>query len=109
MLKDNNVRPVGVSYDSVEVLKQFSEQHGLSFTLLSDPDSVTIKAFGLLNKDAEGKAQGISYPGIIILDKEGTIRAKLFFEGYRERHSATDIAKAVSEIDSALADGPPGD
>ena len=28
----------------------------------------------------------------------GTIRAKLFFDGYRERHAAADILKAVAEI-----------
>jgi hypothetical protein len=31
----------------------------------------------------------------MIVDKDGVIRAKLFFDGYKERHSADDILKAA--------------
>ena len=39
------------------------------------------------------------YPGTMILDKKGTIRAKLFYDGHRHRHAAADIVKAVGEIE----------
>jgi peroxiredoxin len=66
--------------------------------LLSDPGSKTIKAYGLLNKEAKGKAEGIPYPGTMLIDREGVIRAKLFLDGYRERHSKQQLIKAVREI-----------
>ena len=97
-LKEKKVRVVGISYDAVDVLAKFSDQRKITFSLLSDPNSDTIKAFQLMNAEAKGMIEGVPYPGTVILDKHGTIRAKLFFDGYRERHSPTDILKAVSEI-----------
>ena len=97
-LDEKKVQVVGVSYDAVDVLKKFADDRKITFPLLSDPDSATIKSFGLINKEAKGKAEGVPYPGTMILDKNGTIRAKLFFDGYRERHAAADILKAVGEI-----------
>jgi hypothetical protein len=35
--------------------------------------------------EAKGMAAGVPYPGIMILDQKGTIRAKLFFDGHRDR------------------------
>jgi len=89
---------VGISYDSVEVLAKFAEKRKISFPLLSDPGSKTITAYGLLNKEAKGKTEGIPHPATIILDGEGVIRAKLALEGYRERHTAKDLTTAAKEI-----------
>ena len=97
-LEAKQVQLVGVSYDSVEVLAGFTEQRKIRYPLLSDPGSATIKAFGLINAEAKGKAQGVPYPGVMILDKDRTIRAKLFFDGYRDRHAAADILEAVDGI-----------
>ncbi len=36
---------IGISTDSVESHKQFADKYHLTFTLLSDPDHVTIKAY----------------------------------------------------------------
>ena len=38
-----------VTYDPVEVLDGFSRQHGITFPMLADVGSVTIKKFGILN------------------------------------------------------------
>ena len=97
-LEDAGVVVVGISYDPVDVLAKFSEKQKITFPLLSDPDHKTIVDYGLLNKEAKGKAEGVPYPGTIILDKEGVIRAKLFFDGVIERHTAADIVKAAEEI-----------
>jgi len=37
-------------------------------------------------------------PGTFILDKQGTIRAKLFYQGYRRRHTSMDILQAIRNI-----------
>jgi peroxiredoxin len=66
--------------------------------LLSDPESKTIEAYHIRNKAAKGKAEGVPNPGTFILDREGVIRAKLFLEGYRDRHTTEallDAAKAI--------------
>jgi peroxiredoxin len=95
---EKNVTVVAISYDPVDDLKKFADKQSVTFPLLSDPDSATIKAYGLLNKDAKGKTEGIPYPGTMVLDKAGVIRAKLFHDGYAKRHTADDILKAIAEI-----------
>jgi peroxiredoxin len=94
--KDTQV--IAISYDSVEVLAKFADKHKITFPLLSDAGSKTISAYGLLNKEAKGKTEGIPYPGTILLDKDGVIRAKLFLEGYKDRHATDDLIKAARSI-----------
>jgi len=97
-LADADVSLVAISYDAVNVLAKFAKNQKITFPLLSDPDHKTIEAYGLLNKEVSGKFEGIPYPGTMIVDKDGVIRAKLFYEGYAKRHSAEDIAKAGKGI-----------
>ena len=47
---------VGISYDSVDVLAKFTEKRTITYPLLSDSGSKTITAYGLLNREAKGKA-----------------------------------------------------
>ncbi|CAN5238332.1 hypothetical protein BH10PLA2_BH10PLA2_03230 [soil metagenome] len=97
-LESAGVTVVGVSYDSVDVLSKFAEKRKITFPLLSDSGSKTITAYGLLNKDAKGRMQGIPYPATIVIDGRGIVRAKLAVEGYRERHSVEVLIKAAKEI-----------
>jgi peroxiredoxin len=98
------VKVVGISYDSVEVLKRFADKQKITFPLLSDPDSKTIIAYSIKNKEMVGKKfgtanlDGVPYPGTFIVDKEGVIRAKLFVDGYRDRHSVDDLVKAAEKL-----------
>jgi peroxiredoxin Q/BCP len=97
-LEDAGVVVVGISYDPVEVLAKFSEERKITYPLLSDPDHKTIVDYGLLNKEAKGRAEGVPNPGTMILDRDGVIRAKLFYDGYNKRHQAADVAKAAEAI-----------
>ncbi len=103
-IEDAGVKVVGVSYDSVEVLKGFADKQKITFPLLSDPESKTIIAYALKNKETAGKKfgkvdlDGIPYPGTYLVDKEGVVRAKLFVDGYKERHSADELVKAAEGL-----------
>jgi peroxiredoxin len=98
------VRVVGISYDSVEVLKGFADKQKITFPLLSDPESKTIIAYSLKNKEMAGKKggkidlAGIPYPGTLLVDKDGIIRAKLFVDGYKERHSVAELTKTADSL-----------
>jgi len=92
------IQVVAISYDSVDVLATFSGKNKITFPLLSDAGSKTIKAYGILNKEAKGKTEGIPYPGTVIIDHQGMIRAKLFLNGYKERHSTDALIKAAKAI-----------
>jgi peroxiredoxin len=85
---------VAVSYDDVKVLAAFADSKHIEFPLLSDAGSKTIKAYGILNKDAKG----VPYPGTFVIDKGGVVRAKLFKEGYKDRHTTTDLLEAAKAV-----------
>ena len=48
-LKRQGVGVAAVSYDPVAVLADFSARRGITFPLLSDPESLTIKRYGIFN------------------------------------------------------------
>ena len=89
---------VGISYDSVDILQKFATKQKIRFPLLSDPEHQTIADYGLTNKEAKGKLNGVPYPGTILLDSKGVIRGKAFFEGYRERHGPDELLKIAEGI-----------
>jgi len=82
-----------ISYDSVEILKQFADRAHISFTLLSDADSAVIRRYGILNETvAPGSSQyGIPHPGTYVLDHKGIVTAKYFAEDFRVRDTAASI------------------
>ena len=97
-IEDTGVQVLGISYDSADVLKRFSDRAKITFALLSDPQSKTIGAYHLRNKAAKGKAEGVPNPGTFVLDQEGMIRAKLFLEGYRDRHTTDALIRAAKAV-----------
>ncbi|MBQ4066759.1 MAG: thioredoxin-dependent thiol peroxidase [Clostridia bacterium] len=72
--KEKNVEVIGVSRDSVESHRKFSEKHGLGFILLSDPELVAIKAFGVWK---EKKLYGKTSFGVVrttfVIDENGKV------------------------------------
>lgn len=82
---------MALSYDSTEVLAGFARGSNITFPLLADPGSKTIDAYGI--RDAEGN--GYPLPGTFLVDRDGVIRAKLFEDGFRTRHSADALIEAA--------------
>lgn len=89
---------VAVGYDDPKVLAAFAGAKGIQFPLLSDANSKTIEAYGILNKEAGGRAEGIPYPGTFVIDKGGVVRAKLFKAGFKERHTTADLIEAAKAV-----------
>ena len=82
-----------ISYDSVAVLKSFAERRGITFPLLSDPESRIIRDFGIFNEQSqEGTMQyGIPYPGTYLVDRSARVTAKYFEDDYTQRYTSGDI------------------
>src|SRR5690348_18027732 len=51
-----------ISYDSVPTLADFATRRGISFPLLSDAGSDTIKRYGILNTTIDPKNELYGYP-----------------------------------------------
>lgn len=93
-----------MSYDGVDVLNKFGGKSKINYPLLSDPGSNTFAAFGIRNKEAKGsRIDGVPHPGTFLIGKDGVIQAKLFYDGYRERHQAADILKAAQKMSKKKA------
>ncbi len=76
-----------ISYDSVDILREFAERRHITFPMLSDPDSAIIRRFGLFREDvlADSRDHGIPYPGTFLVDAAGVVRERFFEERYWNR------------------------
>ena len=116
-LRAQGLGVVAISYDSEEVLADFSRRRGITFPLLSDDDSSVITAFGILNTvAAEGVGPnkddpdvvadvakyvsvfgatpnivGTPFPGTFMLDAKGRVTSRFFEEFYRERNTTSNV------------------
>lgn len=109
----------GISYDSPAVLAEFGRRYGITFPLLSDEGSATIKAYGILNTvayealgagkgdaalaadigryvsslspNAANLVKGTPFPGNFVIDRQRRVTSRFFEDYYRERDTAASI------------------
>jgi len=73
--------------------------------MLADPDSKTIKAYGVSNHEATGMQKGFARPGYFFIDTHGIIREKFFEARYRERLTGNSIiSKLFPELGQEVTD-----
>jgi peroxiredoxin len=120
-LRKNGLGLAVISYDSPQILADFSKRQGITYPLLSDVGSATIRRYGILNtvieealgpngKDpavladlqryvtvtqASERFRGIPFPGTFILDRQGRVTARFFEDYYWERHTVSSIMLRV--------------
>lgn len=77
----------GISYDSREILNAFTQAQNISYPLLSDQEVATMKAYNIVNTQYKPSDDnyGIPYPGVVVIDNQGKVIHKYFYEGYRDR------------------------
>ena len=92
---ENGLQLVGLSYDSVSKLATFAKKKSISYPLLSDEGSKTIKALDLEYQ------RGLPYPGTFIIGKDGAVKGKLFKDDYKKRHSVDEILEKAIKVASA--------
>jgi len=97
-IEASGVQLIGISYDAPGTSAAAATKLGLTFPLLSDAGSKVIDAYGIRNAEAKGKADGVAHPVLFIVDRTGTIRAKLMRDGYRERPESTEIIAAAKNL-----------
>jgi hypothetical protein len=73
--------------------------------MLADPDSKTIKAYGVFNAEATGMQKGFARPGYFFIDPSGNIREKFFEAKYRERLTGNSIiSKLFPELSQEVTE-----
>lgn len=116
-MEAKGLKLAAVSYDPPEILAAFSKQRGITFPLLSDAGSATIKRFGILNTlpdealgpgkdDPAVKAAvatyvsvlsvnprmvGMAFPGTFIIDRRGRVTSRFFEDYYFERNTTSSL------------------
>jgi peroxiredoxin len=101
----HGIKLAGISYDSVDILKYFSDRRKIEFSLLSDPDSQIIRSYKVLNSEGAGRDLGMARPGYFFVDTGGVIREKFFEAKYRERLTGNNVlAKIFPELGEEVSD-----
>jgi DsbC/DsbD-like thiol-disulfide interchange protein len=82
-----------ISYDPVPVLADFASRRGITFPLLSDAGSETIKRYGILNTTVPDTNQlyGYPFPGTFILSPAGVVTARFFEQSYQDRNTISSV------------------
>jgi peroxiredoxin len=127
-LRKDGLGLVGISYDSQDILAAFSQQHGITFPLLSDVGSDTIRRYGILNTVAEEglgpngtdpeviaqvklyvsanganeRQRGIPFPGTFIVDRGGRVKARFFEDSYTVRNTVSNIRVRLNEPNTSV-------
>ena len=96
---------IAISYDPPETLKKFADSRGITYPLISDPGSTTIKKYGLFNDtvDPKSRTYGIPHPGTFIVDRKGVVRSRFFEDAYQERYTAATILSTLGASGGAQA------
>jgi hypothetical protein len=88
-----------ISPDPVSILADFATRRGIAFPLLSDKGSNTIRAYRVLNATVaeDNPVFGIPFPGTLVLDRRGIVRARSFEEAYQDRDSIATVLLSLGE------------
>lgn len=99
-LADDGWTLIGVSYDPPETLADFKAAKDLPYGLYSDVGSAAIDAFDLRNPGvpAGSRYDGIPHPAIIFIAADGTVKAVMREEGYKDRPAVDAIMELAAVL-----------
>ena len=84
-----SIRVIAISVDPVAKSQDLAKDLHLAFPLLSDPDLVAIRAYGVADE-----SNGIAWPAEFIVDRGGRIRWRATAESVSKRPSTDDLLRA---------------
>lgn len=101
-IKEAGLRPVGLSYDKVDVLQKFASGKGIQFPLLADPDAKVIRQLGIVNTSGKKgtRKYNIAHPMTIVINQDSTV-AGVLPGTTTKRHSAKQLVKGWASMKPA--------
>jgi peroxiredoxin len=102
-LEKQGIGVAAITYDAVPILADFAKRRGITFPLLSDPGSATIKRYGILNTtvpETNQQSYGIPFPGTFMVNRQGVVTSRFFEPAYQERNTVGSIlARLGNRVD----------
>jgi peroxiredoxin len=92
------VKILAISVDSREESAQLKKDLHLDFPLLSDPDEMVIKRYGLHHDSGGPSASSIARPANLLVDGNGVIRWAMFTENVRVRVHPAELLEAAKGL-----------
>jgi len=95
--EERKIGLAAISYDSREILQEFSNRFHIQFPILSDPNSALIRKFQVLDPDngpenlPDYAKPDMAYPGFIYVDPSGMVISKYFGDRYYDRYTANNL------------------
>jgi hypothetical protein len=92
------VKLYALSYDEPDAIADYATANGVTYTMLSDPDSAVINDFGILNTSIppdDHPWYGIPFPGAYAIGADGTITAKFFEHNFAVRSGPEQMLAAA--------------
>lgn len=95
-------RIIGISVDSPFAQKAWAEQHGLTFSLLSDFNRQAVKAFGVEDPNfAKGLLPGVAKRSVFVLDKDGKVTYRWVSDDPTVEPNYDEVREAVRKTKAA--------
>jgi len=85
-----------ISIDPPDKLQELRSSLGLTYLNLMDPDSETIRRYGILNEE-QGE---IPHPTALIIDRQGIIRFVRVDEDFKKRPSNEELLEALRRLEA---------
>ena len=86
---------MAVSVDSNEESRSLAHGQGYTFALLSDPQALTIRAYGVLHPHAGEGGRDIARPAEFLVDAAGTVRWRNLAETVLKRLRPETALQAI--------------
>ena len=100
--EDTGSRIIGISVDSPFAQKAFAEQHGLTFSLLSDFNRQAVKAFGVEDPNfVKGLLPGVVKRSVFVLDRDGKVTYRWVSDDPTVEPNYDEVREAVRKTAAA--------
>jgi peroxiredoxin len=96
-LRARNCQVVGVVVDPVETNAKLARDAGLDFPILSDPDLLTISAYGLRHRDGHD-GHDIARSASVLVDAAGIVRWTHVAKNFRQRPLPSEILAGLDAL-----------
>ena len=90
--------PVAISVDSPEESRDLMRKAGYTFAFVSDPNTETIKRYGIVDKHGGVGGHDIARPAEFLVDRSGTVRWENLTDDLRVRARPEALLAAAKSI-----------